>query len=211
MNPKKEYYQRVAEVIINNMKKRKFEGYYCDNVDEAKELLVKLLGDTKKTIAYGGSMTIDDNGFKEYLSQRGHEIIVRENYKTEEEIQELKKRTITSDAFLLSTNAITMNGELVNCDGSSNRLAYLLYGPKEVYVITGMNKVTTDIDTAFNRVSNVASPQNAIRLNRNTPCSKCGECRNCFEDTICCNTVVTRASRIPGRIKVILIGENLGY
>ena len=210
MDTRKEYYQKQAQVIINNMKKRKFDAYYCDSLIEAEEKVVELLGDNK-SIGYGGSMTMEENSVKEYLIEKGYNVIIRENYKTEEEIQDLKKKLVTCDAFFMSSNAVTMDGELINCDGTSNRLSYLLYGPKEVYLLVGMNKVTNTREEGLNRVYNVAAPLNAIRLNRDTPCSKCGECRECYENTICCNTVITRASRDPGRIKVLLIGEELGY
>ena len=210
MENKKEYYRKQAEVIINNMKKRKFDAYYVDNMDEAKEKIVELLGENK-TIGYGGSMTLENSNMYDFLKSKGHKIINRNEYKTKEEIKELKKLLITCDAFFLSSNAITMDGELVNIDGNSSRVSFLTYGPDNVYVVVGMNKVTVDLETALKRARNVAAPINAIRLNRDTPCSKCGECRDCYENTICCNTVITRASREPGRIKVILVGEDLGY
>ena len=210
MDVRKEYYQTQAQVIINNMKKRKFDAYYCDNIEEAKQKVVELLG-SGKTIGFGGSATLDDHGVRDFLIDKGHDVIIRENYKTDKEIKELKMKLATCDAFFMSANAITMDGEIINCDGASSRIAYLLYGPEEVYLLVGMNKVTQSLEDGLKRVRNVAAPLNAIRLNRDTPCTKCGECRDCYENTICCNTVVTRASRVPGRIKVILIGEELGY
>ena len=117
-----------------------------------------------------------------------------------------------SDFFLMSTNAITENGELVNIDGASNRLACLLHGPKNVFVIVGMNKLTSDVPAAIGRIRNVACPANTLRLNRNTPCALTGKCGNCFsQDSICSQIVVTRRSSQPKRIKVILVAEHLGY
>ena len=211
MKPREEYYEKQAQVIINNLKRRNRAGYYCKDISEAKEKLAELLGENK-TIGYGGSMTIDENGFKDFLREKGHEIIVRDDYKTPEEKRELNKKLITCDAFLSSTNAISMDGELVNIDGASSRVAFITYGPEEVYIITGMNKVTSDLETAMERAKNVAAPINAIRIGTGTPCTKAGKCMDCFDSkTICCNTVITRYSRIKDRIKVILIGEDLGY
>lgn len=210
MSPEKQFYYNQAQVVINNMKKRKMEAYYCDDLNEAKEKLAELLGD-KKVIGYGGSETVDENGFKEYLSEKGHEFIVRENYKTAEEKKELNAKLINADAFLMSSNAITLEGELVNIDGAGSRLAFMLYGPETVYVIAGMNKVVEDVDSAIKRVKCTAAPKNTVRLNKDTPCAKSGRCGDCYKDSICASTVITRMSRVPNRIKVILIGETLGY
>lgn len=210
MNPVKEYYQKQAQVIINNMKKRNFDAYYVEDTNKAKELISELLGDNK-SIGYGGSETLRENGFFEYLEAKGHKLIKRENYKTEEQ-DELKKQLITCDAFFTSSNAITIDGELINIDGACSRIAYLTYGPKEVYIVVGMNKVSLNREEGLSRASNIAAPKNAIRLNCDTPCTKVGKCMNCLDPkTICCNIVITRFSRIKNRIKVILIGEELGY
>ena len=213
MDPKKKAYENQAQGIIKKLAARKMEGYYCDNVEEAKEKLVELIGkDGKsKTISYGGSMTIDDNGFKDSVKAAGHEIIIREDYKTEEGLKECKAKIINSDVFLMSTNAITLDGELINIDGRGNRVSFLIYGPDEVIIIAGMNKVVSNVDDGIRRVRNIATPANTVRLNRNTPCATTGRCADCLSESICCQIVVTRASMIPNRIKVILVGEELGY
>ena len=106
----------------------------------------------------------------------------------------------------------TTDGELVNIDGSGNRAACLIHGPKEVIVVTGMNKMTSDVSDAIRRIHRMAAPPNTARLKMATPCGKTGICADCLSpDCICCQTVITRKSRIPGRIKVILVGESLGY
>ena len=208
---KKIFYRNQAETIIAKMKLRKMDAYYCEDIAEAKSKLVELLGDKSKNIGYGGSMTIDDNGFKDSISAAGHNIIIRENYTTPEELKECKSMLINADAFLMSSNAITLDGELINIDGRGNRVSFLIYGPDEVYVIAGMNKIVTDVESGIDRVRNMASPPNTVRLNRDTPCAKTGRCGDCLTNSICSQIVVTRTSMIPGRIKVILIGEELGY
>ena len=210
-DPKKTFYKNQAESIIKKLITRKMEGYYCEDVASAKAKLLELLGTEKKSVAYGGSMTIDQNGFKTAITDAGHELVIRENYKTPEEVKECKAKQINSDCFIMSTNAITLSGELVNVDARGNRVCYLIYGPEQVLVVAGMNKVVTDIDEGINRVKFFASPPNTVRLKKDTPCAKLGRCGNCVDDTICCNTVITRVSMIPGRIKVILIGEELGF
>jgi len=112
----------------------------------------------------------------------------------------------------MSTNAITLDGELINIDGRGNRVAFLCYGPQNVLILTGINKIVADIESGIKRTRNIASPPNAIRLNRNTPCAITGKCGDCFsKECMCGQIVITRFSLIPNRIKVILIGEELGY
>jgi len=118
---------------------------------------------------------------------------------------------LSCDYYFMSSNAITADGELVNIDGNGNRVAALIYGPENVVIIAGMNKIVKNVEEGISRTRNVASPQNCVRLNKNTPCAVNGVCGNCLSDTICDQIVITRASRIPQRIKVILVGEELGF
>ena len=112
----------------------------------------------------------------------------------------------------MSTNAITMDGELFNIDGHGSRLAFLIYGPKQVLVLCGMNKVVSSLEAAQERARLNACPPNCIRLNKKTPCAVTGRCGDCYgSDCICSQFVTTRRSSVPGRIKVILIGEQLGF
>ncbi len=208
---KKEFYAKQAQSIINKLQLRKMEGYYCEDVAAARKKVVELLGDAGKAVAYGGSMTIDENGFKDEITAAGHELIIRESAKTPEELREIKARTINADAFLMSTNAITLDGELINIDGRGNRVSYLIYGPDSVIVVAGMNKVVANVEDGVRRVRNIATPANTIRLHCDTPCAKTGQCANCLTNSICSQIVVTRTSMIPGRIKVVLVGEVLGY
>ncbi|MCR5284578.1 MAG: lactate utilization protein [Treponema sp.] len=208
---KKSFYEKQAQTIIKNLQTRKMEGYYCESAGDAKRKLAELLSGSVKSVAYGGSMTIDDNGFKSVVEENGHELIVRENYKSPEEVKELKSKQVNADVFLMSTNAITLDGELINIDGRGNRVSFLIYGPESVIVIAGMNKVVANVEDGLRRVRNIATPPNCIRLNKKTPCSVTGKCGNCFTESICSQFVITRMSMIPGRIKVILVGEELGY
>ena len=118
---------------------------------------------------------------------------------------------INADTFLMSTNAITLDGELINIDKRGNRICYLIYGPKQVIIVAGMNKVVSSVEDGIKRVRNFATPPNAVRLNMNTPCSKTGRCADCVNDSLCAQVLVTRTSCVPSRIKVILVGEELGY
>ncbi len=208
---KKIFYRNQAESIIKKLSLRKMEGYYADNIEEAYKTVLKLIGDGKKSVSYGGSMTIDNSELKDKIKAAGHELIVRENYKTDEEVKQLKSLMVNSDTFLMSTNAITLDGELINIDGRGNRVSFMIYGPDQVIIIAGMNKVVKDVHEGISRTRNIASPANTVRLNCDTPCAKTGRCGDCLDHTICCQMVITRSSIVPGRIKVVLVGEELGY
>lgn len=129
-----------------------------------------------------------------------------------EEKQELMRQALLCDTYLMSSNAVSQDGQLVNIDGNGNRCAALIYGPKSVVMVVGMNKVAADLDAAISRARNTAAPANVQHFpGLKTPCSVTGVCANCLSpETICCQFVITRYSRVPGRIKVIFVGEGLG-
>lgn len=210
-DPKKIFYENQAGSIIKKLNQRKMEGYYCPDSESAMAKVLELLGDGKKTVAYGGSMTIDNMGLKERITAAGHELIVREDAKTEEELKEMKARLVNADAFLMSTNAITLDGELINIDGRGNRVSFMIYGPEQVIIVTGMNKVVSSVKEGIRRSRNIAAAANTVRLKKETPCAKTGRCGDCIQNSICSEIVITRCSMIPNRIKVVLVGEELGY
>lgn len=211
MTPKQTFYENQAKSIIHKLEARKMDGYYCPDKESAKAKVLELIGPNKKVVTYGGSMSLDEIGVKEAVEEAGHDLLRREKYVTPEEKRECFAKQTLADVFMMSTNAITLDGELVNIDGSGNRVACLSFGPNEVIVVAGMNKVVSNVEEGIARSRNFAAPPNTVRLGCDTPCAKIGQCGNCLNDTICCQIVVTRASRVPGRIKVILVGEELGY
>ncbi|MBQ0039078.1 MAG: lactate utilization protein [Treponema sp.] len=208
MNPhKKTFYKIQAESIITRMKARGMNAFYFDDISEAKKKVLELIGEKGKSVGYGGSMTIDECGLKDDIAKAGHNLIKRE----ELSVEEANVKNINADTFLMSSNAITLNGELVNIDKRGNRVCYLIYGPKQVIVLAGMNKIAANVDDAIRRVRAEATPPNAVRLNLDTPCSKNGRCVDCVNDSLCANIVTTRTSVPVGRINVILVGQELGY
>ena len=211
MTPKKIYYENLADTIIDRFNKRGIEGYYCENAEEAL-LTAKRFLTPGCSISWGGSQTLDEIGLLESLSSSDYILYDRDKAKTPEEKVQMYSKTVTADYYFMSSNAITLDGQLVNIDGHGNRVACLITGPKNVIVIAGMNKITTDVDAAIDRVRNMATPPNTVRLGRKTPCAESGKCANCLvDDCICNQIVITRRSGIQGRIKVILVGEELGY
>lgn len=164
------------------------------------------------SVGWGGSMTLIEMGLIDAIKNGDYKVIDRDITTNSEELRKIYGEICCADYFLMSTNAITLEGELINIDGRGNRVAFLCFGPQNVLILAGMNKVVTDVESGFKRTQDIASPPNAIRLNRKTPCAITGKCENCYSpDCMCGQFVVTRRSGIPNRIKVILIGEELGY
>lgn len=204
-------YENTANTIIKNLNKRQMEGYYCKDTKTAIKKVLELIP-KGSSISYGGSMSIIESGLMDTIKAEDYNLIIRELAKNVKEERKIYSDICSSDFFLMSTNAITLDGELINIDGRGNRVAFLCYGPQNVIIFAGMNKVVANVEEGFNRARNIAAPPNAIRLNRKTPCAITGKCENCFSpDCMCSQFVITRRSGIPNRIKVILIGEELGY
>ncbi|MCD8188732.1 MAG: lactate utilization protein [Clostridiales bacterium] len=211
MTPREISYEHLARTVLKNMEKRNFTGSYAPTADDAVEQIKALL-QPGLTVASGGSATLGELNFQEMVEQAGCTYIDRAAATTSQEKREIYARTTLSDLYFLSANAITVAGELVNVDGNGNRVACLTCGPERVVVVAGMNKVCKDIPSAIERVKVQAAPPNCVRLEMNTPCSVTGVCADCHsEGCICCATVITRHSRTPGRIHVILVGEELGF
>ena len=211
MSIKKEYYKNLSNTVLKGFQKRFIEGYYCETSAEAKALALSLVPANSK-VSFGGSVTLEETGILAEL--RNREDITLYDRATATSIEETKQimhDALSCDYYFMSSNAITADGELVNIDGNGNRVAALIYGPENVVIIAGMNKIVKNVEEGISRTRNVASPQNCVRLNKNTPCAVNGVCGNCLSDTICDQIVITRASRIPQRIKVILVGEELGF
>ena len=210
LEPKKKMYDKSGPRVAAALHKRNMEGYYCSTADEAVEKVLELIpaGDV---VSWGGVATVDELGIKERLRHRGQPVIDRDTARTPEERMAMLHQALTCDTFLMSSNAISTDGQLVNIDGMANRVAALCFGPKQVIVVAGMNKVAGDLNAAIARARNVAAPANAQRFNIKTPCAVNGQCGDCTSpDCICAQMVITRFSKIKGRIKVVLVGETLG-
>ncbi len=211
MSPKKQYYEKTANTIIANLENRQMKGWYCEDSAAAVKKVLELVPE-HASVTWGGTMTLEECGLMDALKKESYTLIDRLSAKTPEEKKTLYAKAVCADYFFMSANAITLDGELVNIDGAGNRVACLCSGPDNVIVLAGMNKVVASVEEGHDRVRNVAAPINALRLNKKTPCAATGRCSKCQSpDCICSQIVVTRRSHIPGRIQVILIGEELGY
>lgn len=211
MTYKQEALAKMAEGIIKHLEKRRMEGYFFESSKECLEAILKEIPEGS-SVTHGGSESIREIGLLDAIRSGNYHYLDRTQAVTPEEQREFYGEVVKADYYLMSSNAITLDGQLVNIDGLGNRVSSLIFGPQNVIVVVGMNKVAKDVETAIERVHNLASPPNAIRLNKNTPCAKTGVCGDCLSpDCICCQTVVTRYSRIPNRIKVYLVAEELGF
>lgn len=211
MTPKQLAFQSAAESIIKNLEKRNIEGYFFETGAECVKAITDLIEEDSQ-ISWGGSESIKECGLLDALKKGNYTLIDRLTAKSPEESRELYVKAALSDYYLMSTNAITMDGELINIDGNGNRVACLIHGPKHIIIVAGMNKVVSDVEAGYARVRDIATPANTKRLNKNTPCFHTGRCGDCLSPECICNQVViTRRSGHPGRIKVFLVAEDLGY
>ena len=212
MNPKQIFYEKQAASILKHLERRQMKGYYCPTRQEAVATAMSLTA-ANTTVCFGGSMSLLESGVMDALKARTDlTLIDRSHAKTPEEVRQVYISAFDADTYFMSTNAITSDGQLVNIDGNGNRVAALIYGPGQVVMIVGMNKVVPTVDDAIRRVRNTATPPNCIRLQKQTPCSINGTCSDCLSpDCICNQIVITRRSGVKGRIKVFLIGEPLGF
>ena len=211
MDNRQKAFVKACDGIIANLKKRNMEGYFYEDSASCVRAILDLIPDGS-SISWGGSASVQESGMMDALKNGSYELIDRSLAKTPEEQREIYGRTVMSDYYFMSTNAITYEGELVNIDGNGNRVACLIHGPRHVIIIAGMNKVTTTLEGAFERARTMACPPNAVRLDKKTPCAATGKCGNCLSpDCFCNQIVVTRRSGHTGRIKVFLVAEDLGF
>ena len=205
------------------LRKNNMQAYYVENSAKAKELVQSLM-EKGSTVTHGGSMTLKQTGINELLKSGDYNYLDRSaEGLTREQVEEIYRKSFFADTYLTSANAVTEKGELYNVDGNSNRVAAILYGPKSVIVVVGVNKIVPDIRAAVERVKKVAAPKNTVRLSCKTPCAATGECISLkqpdsvacdgckSEGRVCCNYVVSAQQRKKDRIKVIIVGEELGY
>ncbi len=206
--------RKLGEKVVVNLKKRFFDAYYTETKEEALAKAIELIpkGDT---VSWGGSMSIFEAGLIDYVIKNDYNVINRDLAKSHEEKMELLKQAMFSDTYLMGTNAISEDGQLVNIDCIGNRTAALMFGPKSVIIIAGMNKVMPNLESAIQRARGYAAPTNMQRVAgssmRQTPCFSTGVCYNCIsKDSICSHIVTTRLCNPQKRIKVILTSEFLG-
>jgi L-lactate utilization protein LutB len=222
-----QFYEIRSATVIKSLVKRGMEGHFVANRQEALQYAMTLIP-SDVVVARGDSVTLNQVGIIPALMERNQNKIINPvqtdaegHHLPREGRRVLQREAFLSDVFLTSTNAITLDGKLVNIDGAGNRVAAMMFGPKKVIVITGANKIVTDVDEALHRIHNVVSPLNSIRHHNKhqqaeaieRPCIKIGKCVDCMNEyRVCRNTGIIAGCQPAerGRISVILVGEDLG-
>lgn len=206
------YVSKKIARTLEGLKNNNMTGYYVENREQLLKTLRNLISENS-VVGIGDSMTLFETGVIDFL--RNGKYMFLDKYRndiTSKEKKQIYIQNFSADTFICSTNALTENGELYNIDGNGSRVAPMIYGPKQVLLVASINKIVKNIDEAKNRVRNYAAPIDAKRLNKNTPCTKLGYCVDCKSPNRICNyfTIIARQF-IKDRIKVIIVGENLGY
>ena len=209
--PIQNYYDKRGEILVKNLQSRHFEAYYCATTEDALKKALELIPEGS-SVGWGGATSAQQIGLMQALHDGNFRAIDRDLSQTPEQRQQAMRDCMCADYFLTGANALSLDGQMVNIDGAGNRVSAIIYGPTNVLVIAGMNKVTDDLDSAIQRARTVAAPINKQRFDPNTPCAVTGTCADCkAEGCICNHIVVTRHCRPVGRIKFILVGEELGF
>ena len=218
----KELDMNVVNYTLERLRKNNMAAYFVEKKEDVIPLFQALAGEGV-TVTHGGSETIKECGLIEELNSGRYNYLDRSKCETREEMQKLDREAYFADVYLTSSNAVTESGLLYNVDGNSNRVSAILFGPKSVIVVCGYNKIVKDLDEATYRVKKKAAPMNTKRLGCETYCQTAGECLAIGRDAsymcdgcrtegrICCNYVISAKQRHKDRIKVIIVGEKLGY
>ena len=208
--PKELYYEKRGHLLVKNLQSRHFDAYYCANRDEALKKALELIPEGA-SVGWGGAMSAEQIGLLDAVRNGNFQALDRDRCASAEERDKIVRACIFSDVFITGANGLSLDGQMVNIDGSGNRVSSIIYGPKTVLVIAGMNKVEDTLDAALNRARTVAAPSNQQRFLLDNPCTATGTCADCKSKTCICNQIViTRHCRPEGRIRFILVGEDLG-
>ena len=208
---KKLYFEKRGQILIKNLQNRHFDAYFCADKQSALEKALELIP-RDQTVSWGGCESAVEIGLIQALQNGDYKTIDRSKGATAEERTQIMKQGMLADIFITGANGLSMDGQMVNIDGTGNRVAPIVYGPDSVIVIAGMNKVEDSIESAVRRARTVAAPINKQRFDNVTPCAVTGTCADCKTEGCICNQIlITRHCRPVGRIKVIIVGEELGF
>ena len=203
-------YEKRGKILVKNLQSRHFDAVDCATREEALKRALEWIPEGA-TVGWGGAMTAQQIGLIDAVNSGPYTAMDRANCATPEEREAMMHKHLTSDVFLTGANGRSLDGQMVNIDGTGNRVAAIAYGPKTVLVLVGMNKVMDTLEEAVRRARTVAAPLNQQRVLLDNPCSTTGTCADCKSPTCICNQIIiTRNCRPQGRIKFVLIGEDLG-
>lgn len=212
--PKEVVFRKKAETVVEQLKKRSMGAAYVGTAKEAVDSICKMIPEGS-VVALGGSVTIMQIGLLDAL--RRMNITLLDRYRagiTNDEVEAMALQGMTADVLVTSTNAVTADGKLVNEDGKGNRVGAMIFGPKKVIVVAGINKIVGTADDGLKRIKEIAAPLNCIRLGVDTPCARTGFCDDdeCHAPArLCSQIVIIESNRVKDRVHVVLVGEELGY
>ena len=210
VEPKALFYEKRGKILVKNLQSRHFDAYYCQNKEQALQKALELIPEGA-SVGWGGALSAEQIGLMDVLRKGNYLALDRETCTSVEEREQMGRACLNADFFITGANGLSLDGQMVNIDGTGKRVAAIIYGPKNVLVIAGMNKVEDNLDAALNRARTVAAPMNQQRFQLPNPCTVTGACADCKSETCICNQIViTRNCRPVGRIKFILVGEDLG-
>ena len=208
--PKELYYEKRGNILVKNLKSRHFDAYYCATKEDALEKALELIPEGA-SIGWGGAMSCQQIGLTDAVNNGPYRAMDRDKCASMEEREQMMRDHLSADVFLTGANALSLDGQMVNIDGTGNRVAAIIYGPKSVLVVAGMNKVMDTLEEAGRRARTVAAPMNQQRFALDNPCTVTGTCADCKSERCICNQIViTRHCRPVNRIKFIIVGEDLG-
>ena len=214
--PIENYWKIRLANVKEALEANNFEVFVADNTEDAKKVVLEQIipRTGAKSVSWGGSITLVSTGLYDVLKE-STDMEVLDTYDknlSPEESFERRRQSLLVDLFLAGTNAVTESGQLVNLDMFGNRIGGITFGPKHVIILVGRNKITNDLDEAMTRIKDYAAPVNTMRLDKKTPCAKTSYCEECKSpDRICNSWVITEKSFPKGRVKVVLINQDLGF
>lgn len=204
-------FDKRGEVLVKALQKRHFEAYYCATKEEALKQVLALIPEGS-TVGWGGAVSAAQVGVQEAVHAGNYNVIDRDQFSDPAEKRRCMRECFNADYFITGANAISLDGQMVNIDGNGNRVGMIVYGPKHIIVVAGMNKVCPSIEDAVKRARTVAAPMNQQRFGLPNPCTCTGVCADCHSESSICNQIlITRNSKPAGRIKFVLVGEELGF
>jgi hypothetical protein len=206
------YHQARMKTVVAGLQRRNTEAMQVTDGDAAVRQVLDMIPEGA-TVGLGGSLTVQQIGLLDAL--RSGKYTLYDQYAkglSPDKSLQVRRKGLLADFFVTGSNAITLDGRLVNLDGTGNRVAAITFGPQRVIMVVGRNKIVSDVDEALDRIWNLAAPLNAARLNRKTPCTTTARCEDCSSaDRICNHLVITERQMAPGRLTVILVDQDLGF
>ena len=206
----RDYFDKRGPLLVRNLQKRHFEAYYCATKAEALEQVLALMPEGS-TVGWGGAISAAQVGVQEAVHAGNYTVIDRDRFSDPAEKLRCMRECFNADFFITGANALSLDGQMVNIDGNGNRVGMIVYGPKHIIVVAGMNKVCATLEDAVKRARTIAAPMNQQRFGHPNPCTVTGTCADCKSETCICNQIlITRNCKPAGRIKFVIVGEELG-